>query len=237
MPTLPYWNYGRPQGAKLTPYLCKDCVVISAALTVRYSLYVKDCGIHLLPICHPCPLFSTPPFIYPSIHLSIHQFISPLFHMWIHLSWPRCCLRSYIDISAKRPQFSNWLKYTILYGGTGAGEISEYGGAFFFFSWETLILSITPTWTEWKAIYPPDWALFSSLWWKPRQITSLGLFQVLFARHHREDWDNAGIPFHLSHPFFLLCPVFFSFCLTFKQPEIGLCQRYKHIESGFQSSC
>lgn len=131
--TLPYWNYGRPRGAKLTLYLCKDCVVISAALTVRYSLYVKDCGIHLLPICHPCPLFSTPPFIYPSIHLSIHQFISPLFHMWIHLSWPRCCLRSYIDISAKRPQFSNWLKYTILYGGMGAGEISGYGGIFFIF--------------------------------------------------------------------------------------------------------
>lgn len=130
--TLPYWNYGRPRGAKLTPYLCRDCVVISAASTVRYLLYVKDCGIHLLPICHPCPLFSTPPFIYPSIHLSIHQFISPLFHMWIHLSWPRCCLRSYIDISAKRPQLSNWLKYTTLNGGMGAGEISGYGGAFFF---------------------------------------------------------------------------------------------------------
>ena len=44
-------------------------------LMVRYSLYVKGYSIHLLPIYHPCLFFPTPPFIYPSIHLSIHQFI------------------------------------------------------------------------------------------------------------------------------------------------------------------
>lgn len=108
--TLPYWNYSPPYGAAVTAYLWKDCVVISKDLTVRYSLYEKDNSIHLLPIYHPCLLFSSPPFIYPSIHLSIHQFILPLFHMWLDLSWPPRCLCSYTDITTNPVHFSNWLK-------------------------------------------------------------------------------------------------------------------------------
>lgn len=71
-----------------------------------------DHSIHLLSIYQPCLLFSTPLFIYPSIHLSIHQFISPLSHMWFHPSWPLWCMRSYIDTSTGHPCFSNWIKYT-----------------------------------------------------------------------------------------------------------------------------
>lgn len=44
-------------------------------LTVQYSLYMRGCSTHLLPIYHSCPLFSRLPFIHQSIHLSSRQFI------------------------------------------------------------------------------------------------------------------------------------------------------------------
>lgn len=104
-------------------------------------------------------------FHHSSIHLSVRSSLHPsvhiglLLHTWIHPSRlgrrPRFSHRRLLRAS---PQvFQNWLKCAIQPGRRGDGDIARCTEGRFFFSvpQDTLILSIRPTYTEWKAIHPP----------------------------------------------------------------------------------
>lgn len=95
----------------------------------------EDGTVHRPPIHHPCLVFTTPPFIYPSVHLSIHQSISPFVaHVDPSVTPPA---PPAVHIQTSRPSvsagFQNWLKYAIPSGWHGDGDISRCTEDFFFF--------------------------------------------------------------------------------------------------------
>lgn len=137
--TLPYWNCGNTRAVRRRPrHLCQDCVVIAPALAAVSSPFCaagEDGSVHRPPIHHPCLVFTTPPFIYPSVHLSIHQSISPFVaHVDPSVTPPA---PPAVHIQTSRPSvsagFQNWLKYAIPSGWRGDGDISRCTEDFFFY--------------------------------------------------------------------------------------------------------